>query len=206
MTSASDTFAYGPNGPTERELRLLGDVKGKRILELGCGTGSVAVAVAQQGAVVIGIDTSDERLAEARARDDAAEVRVDWHHGDLADLAFLRADSIDAVVSVHALSEVDDVARLFRQVERVLRPGSAFVFSVEHPLALCAGPGDSFARSMFDRGPVTVGGRLLFVRPISEIFTELHRAGLRTDAVLEPRIGQSRVPATLIWRARKDGA
>src|SRR5215510_1130209 len=151
MDGASDTFSYGADGPTERELRLLGDVKGKRVLELGCGTGAVAIALARQGAVVIGIDSNRERLAEARARGDEAEVRVDWHHGDLADLAFLRADSIDAVVSVHALSEVDDAARLFRQVERVLRPGAPFVFSAEHPTALCMGPGDVVAHSVFDR-------------------------------------------------------
>ena len=62
----NETIEYGPGGVTERELRLLGDVKGKRVLELGCGTGAVAVALAHQGAVVIGIDGSDERLTAAR--------------------------------------------------------------------------------------------------------------------------------------------
>jgi ubiquinone/menaquinone biosynthesis C-methylase UbiE len=206
MDGVSDTFSYGPDGPTERELRLLGDVKGKRVLELGCGTGGVAVALAHQGAVVIGIDTDDVRLAQARARGDEAEVRVDWHLADLADLAFLRADSVDAVVSVHALSEVDDIARLFRQIERVLRPNAPFVASAEHPVALCTGGGDTFTHSLFDRGPVQTDDRLLYVRSLSELFTELLRAGLRTDTMLEPRIGQTRVPTTVIWRARKEGA
>jgi ubiquinone/menaquinone biosynthesis C-methylase UbiE len=206
MNGTSGTFSYGPNGPTERELRLLGDVKGKRVLELGCGTGETAVALAQQGAVVIGIDTSEERLAIARARGDDAEVRVDWHHGDLADLAFLRADSIDVVVSIHVLSEVDDAARLFRQVERVLRPNAPFVFSAEHPVALCVGPGDTFTHSPFDRGPISVNGRLLYVRSISEVFTDLHRAGLRADTLLEPRQSNARTPTIVVWRARTDTA
>ena len=62
MNGTSGTFSYGPNGPTERELRLLGDVKGKRVLELGCGTGETAVALAQQGAVVIGRASCRERV------------------------------------------------------------------------------------------------------------------------------------------------
>ena len=62
-----DTFTYGPDGPTERELRLLGDVSGKRLLELGCGTGAVSIALAQQGAVVIGVDTDHDRLRRPAA-------------------------------------------------------------------------------------------------------------------------------------------
>jgi SAM-dependent methyltransferase len=202
----NDTLAYGPGGPTERELRLLGDVKGKRVLELGCGTGAAAVTLAHQGAVVIGIDGSDERLADARERAEEAEVRVDWHRGDLADLAFLRADSVDVVVSIHALSEVDDAARLFRQVERVLRPNAPFVFSYEHPVSLCVGADGTVEHSPFDRGPIAVEGRLLFVRSLSEVFADLHRAGLRADVLLEPRAAQAKVPTTVIWRARKEGA
>jgi ubiquinone/menaquinone biosynthesis C-methylase UbiE len=202
-----DTFTYGPDGPTERELRLLGDVRGKRLLELGCGTGSVSIALAQQGAVVIGVDSDHDRLEQARNRDDAADVRVDWHEGDLADLAFLRADSVDAVVSVHALAEVDDVARVFRQVERVLKPGAAFVFSYEHPIGLCAGADGTLAHSPFDRGPITVNDRTLYVRTTAEMFTELHRAGLRADSIVEPRPSSgSRVPETVIWRVRPEGA
>jgi ubiquinone/menaquinone biosynthesis C-methylase UbiE len=201
-----DTVAYGPDGATERELRLLGDVKGKRVLELGCGTGAAAVALAKQGAVVIGVDGSDDRVVQARTRADAAEARVDWRVGDLADLAFLRADSIDVVLSVHAISEVDDSARVFRQVERVLRPNAPFVFSFEHPFALCVDADGTLRHPPSDRGPIEVDGRLLYVRSFSEVFTDLHRAGLRTDNLLELRGAHAKVPSTVVWRARPDGA
>ena len=55
---------------------------------------------------------------------------------DAADLAFLRADSIDVALAAGLLGEVEDIDRLFRQVHRVLRPGAPFVFSYEHPIAL----------------------------------------------------------------------
>src|SRR5204862_283944 len=66
-------------------------------------------------------------------------VRVEWHEGDAADLAFLRADSIDLAFATGLLGEVDDVDRLLRQVQRVLRPGPPFVFSFDHPIALALG-------------------------------------------------------------------
>ena len=69
-------------------------------------------SLAQQGAVVIAIDTSDAHLAVGRRRGEEAEVRLDWHEGDLADLAFLRADSLDLVFSAYAIDTVDDSARL----------------------------------------------------------------------------------------------
>ena len=51
-------------------------------------------------------------------------------------LAFLRADSMDLAFSAFAIAEVDDIARVFRQVQRVLKPNAPFVFSFEHPMAL----------------------------------------------------------------------
>ena len=100
--------------PSERELRLLGDLRGKRVLDLGCGTGAAAIGFAHQGAIVIALDGSDARLAHARERAEREEVKVEWRKGDLADLAFLRAESIDAAFSADAVAEVDDAARLFR--------------------------------------------------------------------------------------------
>ena len=97
---------------------------------------------------------------QARSAPTRPRSRVDWRVGDLADLAFLRADSIDAVLSVHALSEVDDSARVFRQVERVLRPNAPFVFSYEHPFALCVDADGTLRHPPSDRGPIEVDGRL----------------------------------------------
>jgi SAM-dependent methyltransferase len=209
---ATDVLQYGPDGPTERDLRLLGDLREKRVLDLGCGTGQAAIALAHQGAIVIGLDASDGQLARAKQVADREEVRVEWRKGDLADLAFLRAESIDVAFSAYTIAEVEDVSRLFRQVQRVLKPGSHFVFSYEHPISMyleAAGRGE---RSYFDPGPVIVERNgepvNLYVRTIGEVFTELGRAGFRVDAILEPEAGavDGRIPSTIVWRARKEGA
>jgi ubiquinone/menaquinone biosynthesis C-methylase UbiE len=217
----TDTVLYGPDGPTEEDLRLIGDVKGKRVVDLGCGTGQAAITLARQGATVIAVDGSARMLDRARSLAERLETRVEWHHSDISDLAFLRADSIDAVLSVYAVGEVVDLSRLLRQVHRVLRNRSAFVFSHEHPLALAVGrePPESPApapiryvvqESYFATEPVTVEREgepvQLHIRPISETFTELTRAGFRVEAMAEVSTGgDSPVPSTIVWRARKEG-
>jgi len=207
-------------------VRLLGNVRGKRVLELGCGTGEAAVAFAQQGATVIGVDSSAARIANARARSEAAEVRLELHSGDLADLAFLRADSIDVAFSDGALAQIHELGRLFRQVHRVLRHGANFVFMLPHPVALGAEIEPSpegalplgrtyLSRSYFDTSPIDVGtdgqSRLLTRHTVTEVFTGLTRTGFRVDTLLEPepeRVqgGRALLPAAIIWRARKEGS
>jgi len=207
-------------------FRLLGPVRGKRVLELGCGTGDTAVRFVQQGATVIGVDASAESIVDARAAAETAEVRLELHAGDLADLAFLRADSVDVAFSDGALAQVTDLGRLFRQVHRVLRHGAPFVFSLPHPIALGTevepSPEGSLpigrvyvSRSYFDRSPVDIGSdghSLMLTRhTLSDVFTGLSRTGFRVDTLLEPepdRVqgGRALLPAAVIWRARKEGS
>src|SRR3954451_14260078 len=195
------------DGPSERELRLVGDLRGKRVLDLGSGTGDAAIGFAHQGAIVIALGGSDARLAHARQRAEQEEVKVEWRRGDLADLAFLRAESIDVAFSADAVAEVDDASRLFRQVQRVLKPNGPFVFSYAHPMSLCIDASGVVSRSYFDPGPIDVerdGEPLrLHVRDIGDVFTELGRAGFRVDTILEPRPSSpgARVPDTIVWRA-----
>jgi ubiquinone/menaquinone biosynthesis C-methylase UbiE len=207
---AADVARYGPDIPTEAELRLCGNVEGKRVLELGVAAQS-SIPFAKQGAHTIAVDSSGERLTEMRRRCDEAGVKVELHESDLADLAFVRADSIDLAFSSYAFDAVDDLNRVFRQVHRVLRQDCPLVFSVAHP-----------AYSMIDdqseEQPLLVR-RSYFDhhRTISDLFTGLIRANFRVDTVLEPEPAASGprsaewrdtfkyVPRTLILRARKEG-
>lgn len=219
------TVAFGADLPADDDLRLCGDVAGKRVLDLGCGAGENAVVLAARGAHVIAVDASAGQLAAARRLADAAEVRVEWHQSDASDLAFLRADSIDLALATGLIGEVDDLDRLLRQVHRVLRPGAPFVFSFDHPVALTVGrdatePGAlplgtrEVRRSWFDGSPCSVrrDGEEISVIPrsIAAVFASLHRAGYRTEVLLEPEPLRSddpgpALPTTVVWRARKEG-
>jgi SAM-dependent methyltransferase len=221
----TDVAHYGPDIPNEAELRLLGDLKGKRVLELGCGGAQCSIAFAKQGATAIGVDFSAEQLAFARRLADREEVRVELRHGDLAELAFLRADSIDLVFSAYAFGYVEDLNRVFRQVHRVLKVGAPMVFSLPHPsYKLIDDDSDEpllIRRSYFDRTPIDYQfGGIEFTdyhHTISDLYMSLHRASYRVDLILEPeplpagprsmfwRDTFLKVPRTLIVRARKEG-
>jgi len=218
-----DVVAYGPDIPTEADLRLLGRLDGKRVLELGCGGGPASVAMAKQGAKVIAVDFSADQLGHARRLCEREEVSVELHQGDLADLAFVRADTIDIVLSVYALGTVADPDRVFRQVHRVLRPEGPFVLSLPHPLwrAVDRAEPPALRRPYWDHTPEpwTDGGDSGEDHPVttSELFTSLTRANFRVDTVFEPEPPRSGarsrwwqpamawLPSTLIVRARKVG-
>ena len=216
---------YGPDIPDEAELRLLGDLKGRRVLELGCGAAQCSIAFAKAGATAIGVDFSSEQLAHARRLCAAEEVRVELRLGDMADLAFLRADSIDVAFSSFAFQYVEDLNRVFRQVHRVLKVGAPLVFSLPHPawsmIDADARP-VSVSRSYFDRRPFQYDwGGVEFTayhHTFADLYMGLARASYRVDLVMEPEPipGAPRswawsdsmdwVPRTLIVRARKEGS
>ena len=222
-----DAVAYGPDIGTEDDFRLLGgSLAGKRVLELGCGAGQNLVAMAKQGASAIGLDFSAEQLAGARRLAEREAVKVDLHKGDLAELVFLRAESIDLVFSAYALGLVTDLNRVFRQAHRVLKQGAALVFSLPHPAAHLIDDDDPtqpllIRRSYFDRTSVNYDweGMPLSAHhhTFSDLFTGLSRANFRVDTVLEPepladghrsphwRDAYRWVPRTLVLRARKEG-
>ena len=224
--SGADTGAvhYGPDIATEAELRLLGTVAGKRVLDLGCGTGRASAVLAQQGAHVIGLDPSAELVTAARRHASQAQVKVEFHQGDLADLAFMRADSVDLVFSAWAIGGAPDLNRVFRQVHRVLKQGTPFVFSMSHPaydIIDDEHPDQplQIRRSYFDRSPVDDSGETPFGEhhhTVSDVFMGLTRNNFRVDVLLEPESNPAApsphwreaflwLPRTLVVRARKEG-
>lgn len=212
----TDHVTYGADVAREDTLKLLGNVDGKRILDLGCGAGHNAIALARHGAKVIGVDESSDQVAEARAAAEREGIKLELHHAPLAELAFIRADTIDGAVSAFGLAGVEDLDRVFRQVDRVLKPEHHFVLSMPHPAFALVDADDHerrVHRSYWDPAPMGTD----VPRTISALFTSLGRANFRVDAVLEPEptSGGPRsrgwtdamryLPATLIIRARKQG-
>jgi SAM-dependent methyltransferase len=223
-TLEADAVRYGPGLPTESELRLLGHVQGRRVLELACGAGAGAVALAKTGARVIAVDDQAGNLSDTRERAEREGVRIETHHGPLAELAFVRADTIDAALSTYGLATVDDLDRVFRQVHRVLRTERPFVFSLPHPAFVMVDPAGAepvLRRPWWDPSPVAwsiADGRSEpdHVITLGSLFGSLGRAGFGVDTVLEPQPDRatagdawseamSWVPPTLIVRARKLG-
>jgi len=163
----TDAAHYGPWAPDESELRLLGDVRDKRILEIGCGGGQCSIAFARQGAIAVGIDLSDEQLAFARrlaqsalahgvANDVIAFVPPTFLQGDASDLSRFADGIFDLVFSAYALHYVPHIEACLAEVSRVLRRadtgagafGGQFVFSLDHPFRDCFWDDDSGEESL----------------------------------------------------------
>jgi len=104
----------------------LGDVCGKRILDVGCGHGMASVVLARRGAVVTGIDLSAGYVAEAAARAEANAVQAFFTQADAENLPFTD-ESFDAVWGSAILHHLD-LNRGGRELRRVLRPGGVAVF------------------------------------------------------------------------------
>lgn len=110
---------------------------GQRVLDVGCGTGVVAITARRRGAQVTGVDLTPELLKRARENAAVADVDVEWREGDVENLPFGDA-AFDVVLSQfgHMFAPRPDVAT--REMLRVLKPGGLIAFSTWPP-ELCIG-------------------------------------------------------------------
>ena len=187
-----------PEGLREADARLLGDVRGQDVLEIGCGAAQGARWLVAQGARVTALDVSMGQLRQSRELDARTGTRVDRLLQADAQALPLADASYDVVVSAFGgIPFVADSAGVMAQCARVLRPGGRLVFSVTHPLRWAfpddPGPaGLTVRQSYFDRTPyveVDEAGRAVYVehhRTLGDRIRDLVGAGLVLQDVIEP--------------------
>jgi SAM-dependent methyltransferase len=127
-------FVWCPEGLREADARLLGDVRGARVLELGCGAAAGARWLRRQGADVVALDLSAGMLRHAREASDRSGVRVPLVQADALMLPFADGAFDIVCTAFGAVPFVADSAAVMREVARVLRPGGSWVFSITHPM------------------------------------------------------------------------
>ncbi len=197
-----DFVEFGPGLGADVDRRLLGDVAGRRVIELGCGAGHGAVGLAIRGSRVWAVDGDVSQINTARTLAARHGVSIEFHQAEPAELAFIRADQIDLVISVSALSFTSDLDRVFRQAHRVMRPGGHIALSLPHPAVLCSDPKNPLLNrhSWADEGPI---GRR-WVHTAEGVVMSLGRTNFAVDILLEPHSGGP-LPVMLVVRARKLG-
>jgi SAM-dependent methyltransferase len=190
-------FVWGPEGLDEADARLLGDVTGRRVLEVGSGAAQCSRWLFAAGAEPVALDVSGEMLRRGQALGRASDLAVPLVQADAAALP-LADGSFDLACSAYGgVPFVADSAAVMREVARVLRPGGRWVFSVTHPLrwALRDDPGPDglvVTTSYFDRTPYVEQderGRATYVehhRTLGDRVREVTAAGLRLVDVVEP--------------------
>jgi ubiquinone/menaquinone biosynthesis C-methylase UbiE len=94
----------------------------QRALDVGCGTGFLALRLGELGHTVAGVDLSEQMLAQARVKAEQAALEIEFRVGDAADLG-VHDETYDLVVARHVIWNMPDPARAVAEWLRVLRPG-----------------------------------------------------------------------------------
>jgi SAM-dependent methyltransferase len=208
----------------EDELRILGDVAGKDVLELGCGAAQWSILLARRGARVVGLDNSERQLEHARTAMAAAGVEFPLVHAS-AESVPLRDASFDVVFADHGAFGWADPRLVVPEAARVLRPGGLLAFSITSPLAsLCFHPETDLIEPTLHRPYFGLhrlegdDGSVNFQVTYGEWIRLLRESGLVVEELVEPRppAGATstywepeelewarRWPSECIWRARK---
>jgi SAM-dependent methyltransferase len=182
--------------------RLVPELRGSRVLDLGCGDGWFSRQAAEQGArSVTAIDPSERMLQRAQEQTDSP--RISYLRGFAEDID-LPQGSFDRIVSVFALHYVEDLAAVMRRVASWLAPGGVLVAVVEHPIYLASSP-----EREFEQGPGRsprwllsgysiegpreehwfVDGVVKYHRRLSTMLNAVIDAGLTVQRVEEPTPG-----------------
>ncbi|WP_375480029.1 class I SAM-dependent methyltransferase [uncultured Jatrophihabitans sp.] len=126
-------FVWSPERLREADARLLGDVRGLRVLEVGCGSAMCSRWLVGAGARPVAFDLSAGMLRHARDAAARTGVAVPLAQADAQRLPFRDAAFDLAFTAFGAVAFVADSAAVMREVARVLRPGGRWVFSTTHP-------------------------------------------------------------------------
>lgn len=207
----------------ESQLNVLGDVRGKDVLELGCGAAQWSIALAGLGARCVGLDNSARQLEHARRGMAAAGVDFPLVHASAEDVPLPDA-SFDVVFCDHGAMTFADPERTVPEAARLLRPGGLFAFNAETPLHFICWDettnvvGDRLRWNYFDTRSTDDGDAVNFSRPYGEWIRLFRDNGFAVEDLIElrpPEGAQTTYdlyvtyewarawPAEQIWRVRR---
>jgi SAM-dependent methyltransferase len=195
-----DDFVWGPEGLREADAGLLGDVRGKQLLEIGAGAAQCSRYAARHGASVVASDISRGMLRhglDLNLRFMAESgLTVPLVQCDASSLPFSDTSFDTVFTSYGVVPFVADSAAVMAEAARVLRAGGRFVFSTTHPIRWTLPddpgyPGLNVSSSYFDRTPYVeeTSGATTYVehhRTLGDRVREITTAGLRLVDLVEP--------------------
>ena len=131
--------SFGERDPNRRDLldpiilEVLGDIKGKQILDAGCGDGYLSRKLARRGASVTGVEISSKMLAFAAEEEKREPLAIEYHCASCSSLPFLSSSSFDATVTNNVIQDMDDYHGAFTEFSRLLKPGGIYLHIMNHP-------------------------------------------------------------------------
>lgn len=188
------------------ELEALGDVRGKTLLHLMCQFGLDSLSWVRQGAIVTGVDISDQAILKANEIKAAAGLEAKFVRSDILELVGKLDHEYDIVFQSYGTHIwISDIRKWAKVVAHHLKPGGTFFMIDEHPVNVMfiADPPESY----FERKPlrsidppdycqrdVRIKGEMVeFQHTVSDITNALIQAGLEIVALGEYDFGYYRV-------------
>ncbi len=179
---------------------LLPDLKGKRILDLGCGYGESCSYFIEKGAQkVVGIDISKKMLEVAEKEN--SHMNIEYLEESMDDIDKL-SGKFDIVYSSLALHYIEDFKKLLMGINNLLSEDGLFIYSQEHPLSTAHEKGQRWTRDENGMGAhynlanymesgkreVTwfINGVIKYHRTFSEIINTVNECGFQIEKILEP--------------------
>jgi len=196
-------------------IDLIGDVAGRRILDAGCGDGTLVELLTSRGAVATGVDSAEEMVQIASSR--VGEDRILRHDIAMPLPEHAAAEPFDGIVANMVFHCLDRIDSALEALAGALRTGGWLVFSILHPafhqspqqigaLKRLTGPGGDWSfpvtapylqKVRFQKSIADSAATVTHVhRPISEYMNALVGAGFRVEAIREPLLAgpSSRIP------------
>ncbi|WP_370935237.1 class I SAM-dependent methyltransferase [Amycolatopsis sp. cg13] len=192
-SSRESMEATAANGDFSKEhlvnpvlLRLLGDVRGRRVLDAGCGNGYFSRMLAERGASVTGVEPAGSLISFAREK---SAADISYLQADLAHLPEL--EPFDAVVCSMVLMAIPDWKPAMRACVEALRPGGLYVFAIVHPafeelFGTWREHGEYRRKEYLAEYEIAGRDASDFHRPLSAYLNEVAALGCRVREVVEP--------------------
>jgi SAM-dependent methyltransferase len=198
--------SWGIWGIPESELRLLPDVSGKDVIELGCGTAYWSAWLARRGARVVGLDNSERQLETARRLQQEHGLEFPLIHAS-AEAVPLPDASFDFAFSEYGACLWCDPDLWLAEASRLLRPGSPLVFLTNSPLVIVCSPDegpvvDRLVRDQFGMRRVEwpdEENSIEFHLPHGEMIRTLRRHGFEVLDLVELQAPEGGDPGRFDW-------
>jgi ubiquinone/menaquinone biosynthesis C-methylase UbiE len=174
---------------------MMGDVRDKKVLDIGCGTGGFTKKLASRGAKITGTDGSREMLRYALR--DNAHPSITYMVMDLTYPFPFKTSSVDIIIANMVLMDLSDIEVCLYEISRILNHGGLFVFSITHPAFFCSEwEGDALGPRAYKKVRDYLhtlteyldfwGETIHYHRPLSSYFRVLEKNGLCVLSLDEP--------------------
>jgi SAM-dependent methyltransferase len=218
---------YGPFSAKEDTLRLFGEISGKKVLDIGCGSGHSLLYMSDNGAAELwGIDLSSKQIETASKVLGTPSSPIRLFESPMEENPGLPSNYFDIVYSIYALGWTIDLHRTLSNIQSYLKPGGTFIFSWEHPMHDRLTYEDAsfvFKKSYIEEGPelneAWHNEVVIYHRKLSTYINSLIEAGFIIEKIIDDVVlpdassddaakwystqKASLVPATFIIKAMK---